>query len=86
MCDTPCDRTKCDCACLENIKSLELLCPEDGIPCECAQDLQIRTPVKTEERPVKTEAVEKTAKTWRTFFARLFPMLSCTSEVAVSVQ
>jgi hypothetical protein len=42
--------------------------------------------VKTEESLVKTETVEKTATTWRTFFARLFPMLSCTSEVAVSVQ
>jgi hypothetical protein len=89
MCDKPCTDT-CDCTCLENIKSLELLCAKDGIPCECDKTtLQIRAPVEVkipEMFPEMTPEIKETAKTWKTFFARFFPMLSCTSEVAVSVQ
>ena len=76
MCDNPCDRTKCDCKCLENIKSLEHLCAEDTINCECKLTLRAEAPTENEANKVPA------AKTWKIFFARLL----CTGVSAVSVQ
>lgn len=66
---------------LIKIESMES-CPEDGIPCECkAVTLRIVAPVV--DTIVADTAVE--IKSWKTYFARLFPTLSCTSEAAVAV-
>ena len=83
---------------LIKIESMES-CPEDGIPCECkAVNLRIVAPTTEDGIPcavnlrIPTEITDivadtvKTVKTWKTYFARLFPMLSCTSEAAVAVQ
>ena len=63
---------------LIKIESMES-CPEDGIPCA----VNLRIP--TEITDIVADTV-KTVKTWKTYFARLFPMLSCTSEASVAVQ